>query len=47
METLPLTLTPVEADALLKLIDLAVKAGGMQVAEAGVPVQATIDLDQG
>ena len=43
-------LTPQEAQSLLQLLDLATKAGGLQVAQAALPlavrIQSTLDNPQ-
>lgn len=45
-----LTLTPQEAQQLLQLLDLATKAGGLQVAQAALPlavrIQSALDNPQ-
>lgn len=38
----PVNLTPEEAKALIALLDLAVKAGGLQVAQAALPIAVKV-----
>jgi hypothetical protein len=47
MNEITLKLTPQESNVLVQLIDLAIKAGGIQVAEAGIVLVKKIEEASG